>query len=122
MAKQKEGSLQERIQRLIERRGGYVHKNWGSMISEPGVADLTVCYKGVYLALETKVDNNTPSRAQGIHCRKVQKSGGITAIVWSIEEVKTILQCIDDWYNEWVKFHKLQKYINDCGIDDGTRW
>ena len=56
MSVKSETNLQERIQKLIKARGGYVNKNWGSMISEPGIADLTVCYKGLYLALEVKVE------------------------------------------------------------------
>ena len=121
MGKQKEGQLQERIQKLIESKGGYAHKNWGNMTSEPGVADITACYKGMYLALEVKVDDNKPSKQQGIHCRMVQKAGGITAILWHIEELETILKYLDI-YEGVISPKVIQHYLTEAGIDDGTRW
>jgi Holliday junction resolvase len=117
-----ETSLQERIQKLIEKRGGYVNKNWGSMISEPGIADLTCCYKGLYLAIEVKVDKNTPSSAQGIHCRKVWKAGGIAVIVWTMEEVKIVLDILDEQATGLLRDGFLKEELKNYNIDDGTRW
>lgn len=127
MSVKEETALQERIQRLIEARGGYVNKNWGNMTSAPGIADLTVCYKGLYIALEVKVGENKPTQAQGIHARCVQRAGGITAVVWSIKEVEKILDIID--YVVHLEFERLDCYIGhiqfnarDYNIDDGTRY
>lgn len=122
MAKQKEGSLQERIQKLVKSRGGYIHKNLGGMTSVKGIADLTCCYKGFYVVFEVKVDDNTPSLAQGIHCRLVQHAYGITAVVWSIKEVEIVLDCLDQYFRDEIEEHKIQDFINSFGIDDGTRW
>ena len=69
-----ETPLQQRIKRLIKSRGGYAQKNHGDMISEPGEADITAGYKGLYLAIEVKDGDNKPSVQQGIHCRQVLKS------------------------------------------------
>lgn len=125
MGVKEETSLQERIQKLIEARGGYVNKNWGSMISKPGIADLTACYKGLYLALEVKVGDNKPTPAQGIHARKVDKALGITAAVWSTEEVEKILDIIDKNIKDWPHLHLLADISQDlceAKIDDGTRY
>ena len=118
MGVQAETRLQQRIQRLIKSRGGYVHKNWGNMTSAPGVADLTVCYKGKYLVLEVKEGDNTPSSAQGIHCRNVYRAGGLAAVVWCIEEVDIILNAIDSLDDNKL----IRGRIIALGIDDGTRW
>lgn len=118
MGVMKETRLQQRIQKLIRSRGGYVNKNHGSMISEPGIADLTVCYKGYYVALEVKEDDGKPSKQQGIHARQVWKAGGISCVVWSVEEVNKLLDILDNnvlwpiWTDEFEK----------AGLDDGTRW
>lgn len=117
--------LQRRIQKLIQGRSGYTHKNLGSMVSAPGVSDITVCYKGLYITLECKVDQNKPSPAQGVHARNVQKAGGLTAVVWTIKEVELILDIID----ELVAQYKVDTII-DCikglmkvaQIDDCTRY
>lgn len=127
MGTKSETSLQQRIQDLIEARGGYVNKNWGNMISEPGIADLTVCYKGLYLAIETKVDDNKPTKAQGIHARNVQKANGITAVVWSKEEVRQLLDEIDKYHDEILYptpniTRAIQTRLDFADIDDGTRY
>lgn len=115
MGKQKEGSLQERIQKLITQRGGYCFKNHGDMTTEPGRPDIVCCYKGLFVAIEVKVDNNKPSPAQGIHCRKIWQAGGIAVIVWSVKEVERLLYLIDNHI-----LSPLNMQINR--LDDGTRW
>lgn len=122
MAKQKEGSLQERVQKLIVRRGGYIHKNWGNMTTAPGIADLTVCYKGIYIVFECKVDNNEPSRQQGIHCRLVRKANGLTAIVWHTNDVEEVLNTIDYvCEDKVVKFvDKIDFLLSMKGVENGT--
>lgn len=125
MGTKKETLLQQRIQKLIESRGGYITKNWGSMVSEPGVADLTACYKGLYLAIEVKVDKNKPSPAQGVHARLVHRANGITAVVWSIEEVETILDTIDFCLKGWPILGMLSDIscqLDAGNIDNGTRY
>lgn len=97
MAVKAETSLQERIQKFIVKSGGYVIKQHGDMISEPGVPDLLVCYRGIFIGLEVKVDNNVPSKRQGIHCRKIWNAGGIAAIVRSVDEVYNLLLIINRW-------------------------
>ena len=88
MGQQPESGFQRSIQREIEKRGGYCVKQHGSMITAVGIPDLLVCYKGMFIALEAKVDNNKPSKAQGVNLRNILKAGGFTAVVWNIKEVK----------------------------------
>lgn len=121
MGVKSETYLQRSIQKLIEKRGGYVNKNLGSMVSEPGIADLTACYKGFYLAIEVKVDDNEPSRHQGIHCRKVLAAGGISVVVWSLKEVEIILDIIDYNINN-ISVLNIKDSIKSLNIDDGSRW
>lgn len=125
MATQPETNFQQRVQKLIRSRGGYCKKNWGSMVSAPGVSDITVCYKGLYITLECKIEGNKPSPAQGVHARNVNKAGGLTAVVWTIKEVELILDIID----ELIAQYKVDTII-DCikglmkvaQIDDCTRY
>lgn len=125
MGNKEETALQQRIQKLIESRGGYVNKNWGNMTSEPGIADLTACYRGLYLALEVKVGDNEPTPAQGIHARNVRKANGITAAVWSKEEVEKMLDAIDCNVDSYPTVHisrDIKEHLEAIGIDDGTRY
>lgn len=121
-----ETSLQKRIQNLIIKRGGYVNKNWGNMTSKPGIGDLTCGYKGFYIAIEVKEDNNTPSLAQGIHCRKVWHAGNIAMIAWSVEEVTTLLEILDSCIKRNLSIKDSIEFTRSAMktylIDDGTRW
>ena len=120
--------LQRHIQKLIQLLGGYTHKNLGSMASEPGVADVTVCYRGLYIAFECKVDQNKPSPAQGIHARNVQKAGGITAAVWSVQEAKEVLDICDHYLDlpqrlpVGLAIEHIKRMMADRQIDDCTRY
>lgn len=124
MAKQAEGSLQERIQRLLKSKGSYCIKNWGNMTKEPGIPDIIACYKGYYLALEVKLNYNKPSTRQGIHCRNIKKAGGITNIVYSTKDVLNILLVIDNIINRfgYVEPKVIQDKLIELGFDDGSKW
>lgn len=129
MSRKGETALQERLQSFIESKGGYVKKNWGSMISKKGIADLTVCYRGLYLAIEVKDDYNIPSPSQGVNCRNVIKAGGISLIIWSLAELKTALKIIDSYLDsmqQTITFKELINHINNTikgsGIEDGSKY
>lgn len=123
MGVQPETYLQRRIRELIEKRGGYCQKNHGSMISEPGIPDIFACYQGFFLAIEAKDDNNTPTRQQGIHIRNIQKSKGITCVVWTIEEAIKVLDIIDNYETYREPYTTtIMKILREENIDTGEKW
>ena len=123
MGVQTETYLQRHVRELIEKRGGYCQKNHGSMISEPGIPDIFACYQGFFLAIEAKDGDNTPSRQQGIHIRNIQKSKGITCVVWTIEEAIKVLDIIDN-YETYLEPYttSIMKILREENIDTGEKW
>ena len=123
MGVQPETYLQRSIRKLIEKRGGYAIKQHGSMISEPGIPDIIACYNGFFLAIEAKEIGNEPSRQQGIHIRNIQKSNGITCVIWDIEKLKVVLDIIDQYqvlsepYTE-----SIMNLMREANIDTGEKW
>ena len=118
-----ETSLQERIQKLIRSKGGYVIKTWGNMTTEPGRPDLICCYKGLFVAFEVKVDDNKPSPQQGIHCRMIQKAHGINAIVKDTSTVVCVLQLIDIALKQFGPYPDyILDAIREFGIDTGEEY
>ena len=121
MSVQPETYLQRAVQKLVKSRGGYIVKQHGSMISEPGIPDLLCCYKGFFIAIECKEEGNKPSEQQGIHCRAIQKAGGITVVTWDTKTVGYILDDIDycekvqpNWQHKGdIEFMKI--HIRDDG-------
>lgn len=49
-------------------------------VSENGVADLIICYKGTFIAAELKSINGTPTMSQLLFLQKVRKAGGYAAV------------------------------------------
>ena len=123
MGVQPETYLQRSIRTLIQKRGGYAIKQHGSMISEPGIPDILACYKGFFLAIEAKEVGNTPSKQQGIHIRNIQKSCGITCVIWDIDKLKIVLDIIDNYetYNEPYTTTRM-KILKEENIDTGEKW
>lgn len=126
MAVQPETPLQQRIKRLIRSRGGYCNKNHGDMVSEPGVPDIFACYKGVFLAIEAKYEDNVPTPQQGIHLRNITKAEGLTLAAWSTSEVEIVLNHIDYCY---VQEYSIKNILEEMRalflnrrLDDGTSY
>lgn len=123
-----ETALQLRIQNLIKKRGGYIKKNHGNMITEPGLADLSFAYKGIacYWEIKTPETKNNVSPKQGIHCRLARKAGAITAIIYETTQPSLILDVIDVFYESNLRLKDLRVLLDNLyeseGIDDGTSY
>lgn len=125
MAKKRETSLQSRLQKYIEIRGGYVKKNHGNMITQKGLSDLWFTYRGLACHWEVKTpeDSLNVSVEQGIHCRLAKKAGGITAIITSISQADYILNLIDLYLRTYPipSFHEWAQVMMEVW-DDGTTY
>lgn len=56
-----------------------------------GVADLLICYNGLYVAIECKDDHGMPTPQQLEFIAKVKKSGGRGAVCRSISDMFAVL-------------------------------
>lgn len=129
MSVKQETYLQQRIQTLIKRRGGYIpKKNHGNMITAKGLHDLPFTYRGLsfYFEVKTPDDPTGVSEEQGIHCRLAKKAGGITAIVIDTNTVSSILDAVDYCRNQNFSVQYTLDYLNKFyelgGLDDGTSY
>lgn len=64
-----------------------------------GVPDILVCYKGLFLGLEVKRPKNpskTHEALQAHHQQAIRDNQGLAFIVTSVNDVKKILEQIDD--------------------------
>lgn len=124
----KETALQSRLQKLIKRRGGYVKKNHGNMITVKGLSDLSFTYKGLsfYWEIKTPEDATNVSIEQGIHCRLARKAGGITAIISTLDQAELILNhadyCIGQELPITSILHEMDALYSKWRLDDGTKY
>lgn len=56
-----------------------------------GTADVIVCWRGRFVAIECKVGKNQATPLQEAFLESVRESGGLAGVVWTIEDVDEIL-------------------------------
>lgn len=129
MSVKSETPIQQRIQHLIESRGGYIpKKNHGNMITIKGLHDLPFTYKGFscFFEVKTPTTSTNVSAEQGIHCRLARKAFGLTAIVWNIEQAILILDQLDRLdkigCTPREMLSTMDHFFELRGLDDGTKY
>lgn len=92
---QPEARLVKKIQQFAKSKGARCTKVWGSDESpqEVGIADLLVCYKGLFLAWEVKLPGaeKTLSPRQKYYLDSIRAAGGIAEVITSVAEARRSL-------------------------------
>ena len=100
----KESKFQSECIKLLRRKGAYVENiSGGSIYQASGISDLVGCYKGVYLGLELKTGDYTPTELQKSKLNNVMQAGGVGRVIIhdpkrgldGFQEIKDILYYID---------------------------
>ena len=86
-----EKHIQKTIIDYLNGIGCYVVKTVRT--NRAGVADLLVCYEGKFIALEVKDTGkkHRVTKLQEYHLELVRKSGGISAVVDCLDDVKKLI-------------------------------
>lgn len=90
----KESEIQKKIIAYLNFKGCYSIKTITT--NRSGSPDIICCYKGLFIALEIKADKGRISKLQSYHLEQIKKSGGIAAIVRSVEDAKKVFEDIED--------------------------
>lgn len=91
----REKSIENSIKKYLRDKGAYCVKYHGNQFSQVGVADLLVCYKGKFLAIEIKNETGKTSPLQEENILMVKRAGGISFVARSVADVKEIIEDID---------------------------
>ena len=102
----REAHVQAQILQYLRLRGAWaIRVNSGAVKVEkrlvrfngtPGCSDIVACFRGRYLALEVKRDEKAkPTDQQSAFLGEVRRAEGVASVVWSVEQVKLILDAID---------------------------
>ena len=85
-----ESKLQTKISKYLKQEGYYSIKT--ILCNRNGVPDIIACSPtGQFVALEVKFGKGRPSKLQEWNIAEIKKVGGKAGIVWSIEDVKQVL-------------------------------
>lgn len=93
----KESKYSEKVTKYLNSIGAIVDNNTASMYARVGRSDLTVLYKGKYLALELKTGNYQPTKLQIAYLQKIRDNGGIGLLLRdNLVELKKCIKAIDN--------------------------
>lgn len=88
---QDENKVKRAVQEYLNSLGAYHIKEHGSIYMRAGIPDIICCYKGRFIAIETKDGDNKASELQLAHGRKIERNDGIFIIAYSVEDVRRTL-------------------------------
>lgn len=88
---QPEARLSRAIMAALKARGAFVFKVWGSEHMMAGLPDIIGCYRGQFIAIETKMPGNTTSRRQDFVISKILAAGGRVVVAQSVSEALSVL-------------------------------
>lgn len=91
----RESDIRTKIVKALKNRGARPIKYYGCVYTEAGVSDLLVCYRGLFLVIETKVPGETVTPKQEAFIASVHQSGGWGGQACSVEEALAYLDEID---------------------------
>lgn len=90
-----EKAIDQRIQKVVARRGGWSVKFHGSVKTRAGVPDRLVCYRGRFIAFEVKKLGGKPTRIQQHEIDRIGEAGGVAVVVTDTDAVEAVLDRID---------------------------
>lgn len=90
----REKNIENKIKKYLRDKGAYCVKYHGNKFSQVGVADLLVCYKGRFLAIEIKNEVGKTSPLQDVNIEQVKQAGGISFIARSVDDVREVIDKI----------------------------
>lgn len=84
-----EAVLLRNVKEMLDLMGALVVRE--AAATKRGVSDLLVCYRGRFVAIETKDDTGAPSPHQLKFILKVREAGGIADVVTTVEQAFALL-------------------------------
>lgn len=89
-----EAAVVAAVRRVVLARGGWIVNVLPS--GETGIPDLLACYRGHFIAIETKHPRGGTVRAkQAFHLERIRRAGGIAIVVRDTQNVVDVLDGID---------------------------
>lgn len=92
---QPEARLSQRIMKAWQKRGAWCFKVHGSQFQPAGIPDIIGVYRGTFIACETKMPGNKPSRIQAYRIKQITAAGGKCVVAYSVEEAEALLDAIE---------------------------
>ena len=94
MASTPEKKVKDKVTKLLKSMGIYYFSPATHGFGRSGVPDLICCYNGLFVGIECKAGNNTPTALQEKEMQAIRTAGGYTFVIneQTIEQLAEKLQ------------------------------
>lgn len=97
MAMTPEGKVKKKVKEYLQSIGAWYYMPVSNGMGRVGCPDILVCYKGMFMAFETKapgkIKNVTPNQQREID--GIQRANGLAHVVDDVEQVKSLLDTFE---------------------------
>lgn len=97
MAMTPEGKVKKKVKEYLQSIGAWYYMPVSNGMGRVGCPDILVCYKGLFLAFETKasgkIKNVTANQQREID--GIQRANGLAHVVDDVEQVKAVIEIIE---------------------------
>src|SRR6056297_2732099 len=77
----KEADVKKRVKEILKDLGAWYYMPVPTGYGVQGIPDFIVCYRGLFIAIETKFGGNKPSKWQEIRLREIDEHGGLALVI-----------------------------------------
>ena len=92
-----EGKVKKKVKEYLQSIGAWYYMPVSNGMGRVGCPDILVCYKGLFMAFETKapgkIKNVTANQQREID--EIQRANGLAHVVDDVEQVKSLLDTIE---------------------------
>ena len=97
MAMTPEGKVKKKVKEYLQSIGAWYYMPVSNGMGRVGCPDILVCYKGMFMAFETKapgkIKNVTANQQREID--GIQRANGLAHVVDDVEQVKSLLDTFE---------------------------
>ncbi len=97
MAMTPEGKVKKKVKEYLQSIGAWYYMPVSNGMGRVGCPDILVCYKGLFMAFETKapgkIKNVTANQQREID--EIQRANGLAHVVDDVEQVKSLLDIFE---------------------------
>ena len=97
MAKTPEGKVKDGVKQFLKERGAWFFMPVSNGMGQVGIPDIIICYKGVFVAIETKAPgkktNVTANQERVMH--EIRLNDGFAFVMDSTDDLKLLFDSID---------------------------
>jgi hypothetical protein len=90
----REKNLQDKCIKYLKSKGIYHINKYGDGRSAKGAPDLYCCINGKFVVFETKVGKNDMQDDQKIHKIRIERSGGLHFVPYTLDEFINIVEVL----------------------------